>query len=95
MFCKGCGKEVIDTAEICPSCGTRVASPVSSQEDTPNMLVNIASLCCIPLLGIVLYFVWKDTKPKSAKSALTYSLVSIGIGIIGYILVVAVAAASH
>ena len=25
--------------------------------------------CCLPLVGLILFLVWKDTKPKSAKSA--------------------------
>ena len=25
--------------------------------------------CCLPLIGLILFLVWKDDKPKSAKSA--------------------------
>lgn len=25
--------------------------------------------CCIPIVGLVLFLVWKDTKPKTAKAA--------------------------
>ena len=32
-FCPGCGVEVIDTAEICPHCGTRV----KKQKQYPRM----------------------------------------------------------
>lgn len=38
--------------------------------------------CCIPIVGLILYLVWKDQKPKTAKAA--------GIGaLVGVILVVA------
>ena len=25
--------------------------------------------CCIPIVGLILFLVWKDTKPKTAKAA--------------------------
>jgi hypothetical protein len=37
--------------------------------------------CCLPIVGLVLYIVWRDVKPKSGKKA--------GIGaLIGFILAV-------
>lgn len=53
--------------------------------DAPNWAVNILSFCCIPILGIILFFVWKDEKPTAAKWALWSSLASIGVGIIFYV----------
>ncbi|MBQ3487188.1 MAG: zinc ribbon domain-containing protein, partial [Clostridia bacterium] len=43
---------------------------------------------CIPLVGLILFLVWKDTKPKSAKSAGIGALVSVGVGLLFYILMV-------
>ena len=41
--------------------------------------------CCFPLVGLILFLVWKDNKPRSAKSA--------GIGaLIGIVLFIAVTA---
>lgn len=60
--------------------------PVAT-EDKPNILVNILSLCCIPILGIVMFFVWKDSHPRAAKSALIFSLINIGIGVVFYLLI--------
>lgn len=49
-------------------------------DDKPGCLMN--GLCfCIPLVGIILYFVKKNEQPKCAKSYLTWSIVSMGIGI--------------
>ncbi|WP_017381805.1 zinc ribbon domain-containing protein [Paenisporosarcina sp. TG-14] len=79
MYCPHCGEQIDTQAEICPKCGVRVSS---IGEDKPNIAVNILSFCCVPLLGIVLFFVWKDSKPVAAKSALIWALVSIGIWII-------------
>ena len=47
--------------------------------------------CCIPLAGLILFLVWKDTKPKTAKAAGIGALVSVGISILFYIIVIVVA----
>lgn len=39
-FCPGCGVEVIDTAEICPSCGTRVKKPKQYLRNSNGDLVT-------------------------------------------------------
>lgn len=36
---------------------------------------------CVPIAGIVLYFVWKDERPYTAKACLNGALISIGLGI--------------
>lgn len=83
MFCPNCGERISEKAEICPNCGVRV--PGSLGEDKPNIPANIISFCCIPILGIILFFVWKDSKPRAAKTALISSLASIGLIILFYI----------
>ena len=44
--------------------------------------------CCIPIVGLVLFLVWKDTKPKTAKAAGIGALVAVILGVIWYILVI-------
>lgn len=84
MYCPHCGEQISAQAEVCPKCGVRVKNghAVYVGEDKPNIAVNILSFCCFPLLGIVLFFVWKDSKPVAAKSALIWALVSFGIWLI-------------
>ena len=94
MYCPHCGEQISEHAEICPKCGVRVKGTSSSGEDKPNIAVNLASLCCIPLLGIIMFFVWKNDKPIAAKSALIWSIVSMviwfvlsfGFGLLGVLL---------
>ncbi len=38
--------------------------------------------CCFPIVGLILFLVWRDTKPKSAKSA--------GIGALAAVIIYAV-----
>lgn len=44
---------------------------------------------CIPIVGLILFLVWKDSKPKSAKAAGIGALVSVVIVVIYYILMAA------
>lgn len=39
----------------------------------------------IPIVGIIMYFSWKDQTPNKAKSVLIVSLVSIGLSVISYL----------
>lgn len=42
--------------------------------------------CCIPLVGLILFLVWKDTKPKTSKAAGIGALVGVICGIAFYVL---------
>ena len=84
MFCNKCGESISTQAEICPKCGVRAKNPAA--QDQPNWGVNILSLCCVPLVGIILFFVWKNEKPVAAKSALIFGLIPIILGLLSYII---------
>ena len=42
--------------------------------------------CCFPLVGLILYLVWKDTKPKSAKSAGIGAIIGVVAIIVLYVI---------
>ena len=82
-FCKNCGVQIDDQAVVCPSCGV-------SQSTTPAVVDNGgfgwgALGCCIPIVGLILFLVWKDTKPKTAKAAGIGALVSVIIAVVYYV----------
>ena len=87
MFCKNCGKEIDDNAVICPHCGV-------AQKDTPEVVDNGFGWgllgCCIPVVGLIFFVVWRDTKPKTALAAGIGALVSVAIAILWYVLVAVV-----
>ena len=86
MYCQNCGTNIDSNAEICIHCGVNVRNfnPNSYQpeNDKSNIWVNLLSLCCVPILGIVMYFVWKDKQPKAARSALLFAIIGFVIYII-------------
>ena len=42
--------------------------------------------CCIPIVGLILFLVWKDQKPKTAKAAGIGALVSVILAVAYYII---------
>ena len=42
--------------------------------------------CCIPVVGLILFLVWKDQKPKTAKAAGIGALVSVILWVVFYII---------
>lgn len=87
MFCKNCGQEIDDKAVVCPHCGVAQGS-LTDSNDSGSVGWGLLG-CCIPVVGLVLYLVWKDTKPKTAKAAGIGALVSVGLAVFWYIFVFA------
>ena len=86
-FCKNCGAAIDDLAAVCPRCGV-------SQETKPAVVDNggfgwgLLGFC-IPIVGLILFLVWKDTKPKTSKAAGVGALVSVIVLVVFYILMIA------
>lgn len=82
MYCENCGAEIDKEAYVCPKCGVKVNKEEENiVEDKPNVGLNILAVL-FPIVGIILYFVWKNNTPKKAKSILTCGLVGWGVAIL-------------
>ena len=86
-YCKNCGAPIDDRAVICPSCGV-------AQDSNPPVVDNGGFGwgllgCCLPIVGLILFLVWKDQKPKTAKAAGIGALVSVGLSILWYVIALA------
>ena len=83
-YCKNCGVQIDDKAVICPKCGV-------SQETKPDVVDNggfgwgLLGFC-IPVVGLILFLVWKDSKPKTGKAAGKGALISVIISAVFYVL---------
>lgn len=42
--------------------------------------------CCIPIVGLILFLVWKDSKPRTAKAAGIGALVCVVAYVVFYII---------
>ena len=86
-FCKKCGKEIDDNAVICVHCGV---AQNTQPEVTDKGGFGWGLLgCCVPIVGLILFLVWKDSKPKSAKAAGIGALVSVILSVVYYIVIIA------
>ena len=84
MYCRNCGKEIDDNASVCVHCGVAV---VKEREEVDNGGFGWGVLgCCIPVAGLILFLVWKNSRPKTAKAAGIGALVSVGAVILLYVL---------
>ena len=85
MYCRNCGQPIDDNATVCQNCGAyQTKNP--NVEDNGGIGWGLLG-CCIPVAGLVLFLVWKDSKPRTAKAAGIGALVSVILGILYYLLV--------
>lgn len=94
MYCKKCGKEINDNAVICPSCGcaTDKYEQKNFKNESDSSSAGWAVLGFLfPLIGLILYLVWKEELPLRAKSigkgALVSVIVNVVIGLLWGILI--------
>lgn len=87
MYCKNCGEMIDDKAVICPKCGVAQVQ-LPSVTDSGSFGWALLGFF-IPVVGLILFLVWRESKPKSSKKAGIGALVSVLLGILFYILVIA------
>ena len=78
-FCRNCGAEIDEKAIICPKCGVPqkdLNKSLDTFNDNGGFLWGLLGFC-VPIAGLILYLVWKDSKPKTSKAA--------GIGALSFI----------
>ena len=90
MFCRNCGKEIDDNAVVCPHCGV-----IQKEELVQNTVDNGGFLwgllgCCIPIVGLILFLVWRDTKPKTSRAAGIGALVGVICVAVYYIVIIVI-----
>lgn len=98
-YCKNCGKEMNDNTTFCPNCGAS-QNAASSQTSQPTVVDNGGIGwgllgCCIPIVGLILFLVWKDNKPKTSKAAGIGALVGVILAVLYYIVIVVIGAAAY
>lgn len=89
-FCRKCGANIDDEAVICPACGVEQKAQV---EDNGGFGWGLLG-CCIPIVGLILYLIWKDTKPNTAKAAGKGALISVIISVVYYIVMIVLGVAA-
>ena len=93
-FCRNCGHEIHDEAVVCTHCGVpQTVKRNSNVNDDGNISWGLLGFC-VPIVGLILYLVWKDDQPNNAKiagkGALISTVVSIIVSIIYIVIMVMV-----
>ena len=81
MYCSNCGNKINDNERFCPYCGAEQTgsskSPAHtvSNDDTGSIGWGLLGFF-IPIVGIILYCVWRNEKPLNAKISLKGAIIS-------------------
>ncbi len=78
-YCSECGKKLPENAVLCPYCATAVPKGEESpknrwnykeetSENHSHMFFGLISLF-VPIVGLIIYVMWKEERPKDAKWA--------------------------
>lgn len=93
-YCTNCGNKVDSNAYVCTHCGVKLKNEsqqtqIFSSEDKGGFGWSVLGFF-VPIAGLILYLVWKNEKPKTAKSAgkgaLIYLICYIAIMVIAFMI---------
>ncbi|MDO9629674.1 MAG: zinc ribbon domain-containing protein [Acholeplasmataceae bacterium] len=70
-YCTNCGSQVRDDQDVCLSCGKSLKLGKQNKVyDEQGSTFGYAVLgFFIPIVGLVLYLMWKDERPNASQSA--------------------------
>lgn len=89
MYCSHCGKPIPEGAAYCQNCGCAVNGSAPNKDDSSSFGFALLGFL-FPLIGLILYFVYEDKRPKRAKSVGKGALAGVITGIVvGILLAVA------
>lgn len=78
-FCSDCGSELNENQNVCLKCGAIIKNTntrdISATRDKGSVGWALLGFF-IPLLGFILYLLWKNTNPNDAKQAGTGAFIS-------------------
>lgn len=70
MYCKNCGRTVDDTSSYCNNCGARIDNKPNADVSEDSLSLGFAIFgFFIPIVGLILFLIYEEKKPKRAKSA--------------------------
>lgn len=76
MYCKNCGRIVDDTSSYCNNCGARIDNKPNADASEDSLSLEFAIFgFFIPIVGLILFLIYEEKKPKRAKSAVKGALI--------------------
>ena len=82
-YCTKCGKEINEDAIICIHCGCSINNTQTNKEpDSDNIGWGFLGFF-VPIVGFILWLIWKDEAPKKSKNLGIGALVALCIAVLG------------
>lgn len=76
MYCKNCGRTVDGTSSYCNNCGARIDNKPNADASEDSLSLGFAIFgFFIPIVGLILFLIYEEKKPKRAKSAVKGALI--------------------
>lgn len=76
MYCKNCGRPVDATSSYCNNCGARIDNKPNADASEDSLSLGFAIFgFFIPIVGLILFLIYEEKKPKRAKSAVKGALI--------------------
>ncbi len=85
-YCHNCGAQIDDLAVICPHCGLEQKQARQAANDSGSIGWGLLG-CCLPLVGLILFLVWKDTQPRNARKAGWGALIGVLAIVVSYVVI--------
>ena len=82
-YCNKCGAEIAKEAVICVKCGAE-QNVLSDTKDKGGCGWGCLGFF-VPIVGLILYILWRDSHPKNAKASGIGAIVSLVTVILFYI----------
>lgn len=76
-YCYNCGKEVIDEAVVCVGCGVSLKNKFGNVETNSDNVIYLLIGIFLPLIGFILWLIWKDEYPIRAHNCGKGALISV------------------
>lgn len=86
-YCPKCGRQLVDEAVVCVSCGCAQSKNwATKRQDSSSFGWGVLGFF-VPMIGLVLYLLWREERPKRAKSVGVGAIVGTIVSVIGSIVV--------
>jgi len=82
-YCSYCGSEILQSAVVCPECGSSARGSAAGL-DKPSIALNVLSFF-IPLLGFILFCVFHNNYPRKAKAVGLSALLGVAVSVVLFV----------
>ena len=80
-YCTNCGKEIDDLAVICVGCGCSQKENIYYKEGDSKSFGWAFLGFLFPIVGLILWLLWKDSYPMRAKSLIKGTITGVLTGV--------------